>query len=132
MCIRDSSRRVLMKLLLTHLLVVGDWLYTALGAALALPLLITGPGSLSSQVLRLLTRDNEWSGTQTFDNGTLLLESALADPVDVTNRLYSVGGNLFWNGTLVTTASGLGTVTSVIHISEPTRLLSNSYAVFCL
>src|SRR5678815_1743532 len=102
-----------MKLLLTHLLVVGDWLYTALGAALALPLLITGPGSLSSQVLRLLTRDNEWSGTQTFDNGTLLLESALADPVDVTNRLYSVGGNLFWNGTLVTTASGLGTVTSV-------------------
>ncbi|HZI93231.1 MAG TPA: hypothetical protein VFE84_03235 [Patescibacteria group bacterium] len=102
-----------MKLLLAHLLPVMDWVWAALGTALAVPLLISGPGALSSQVLRLLTRDNEWSGTQTFDNGTLLLDQALAAPTDVTNRLYNIGGNIFWNGALVTTAAGLGTVTSV-------------------
>jgi hypothetical protein len=69
---------------------------------------------LSPQVLQLLTRNNEWTGLQTFDRAVgLALESGTVPPATTTGRLYNVGGNLFWNGALVTTASGVGTVTSV-------------------
>jgi hypothetical protein len=96
---------------LTHL---APWL-DALYAGLSLAVLgqVTGPGALSSQVLRLLVRDNTWSGLQTFDNGTLLLESASGAPTVPTNALYSIGGNLYFNGVLVATSAGAGTVTSV-------------------
>ena len=70
-------------------------------------------GSLSQQVLRLLDRANTWTALQTFNNGNVLLESAGAAPGTTTNRLYNVGGTLYWNGAVVTTAAGVGTVTSV-------------------
>src|SRR5678815_4722385 len=39
----------------------------------------------------------------------------------------------FWNPACVTPAAILGALSlTLIHISEPTRLLSISYAVFCL
>lgn len=70
--------------------------------------------TLSQQVLQLLTRDNEWTGVQTFDRAVgVTLESGIVPPAIQTNRLYNLGGQLFWNGALVTTASGAGTVTSV-------------------
>lgn len=71
-------------------------------------------GSLSEQVLRLLTRNNYWSGTQTFARTVgVTLESGLTPPVITTNSLYNLGGNLYFNGVLVATSSGVGTVTSV-------------------
>lgn len=78
-----------------------------LGAAVA-PLI--AQDSLSSQVLRLLTRNNTWSGTNTYTAGIAVASGA---PAVTTNKLYQVGGSLFWNGALVTTASGVGTVTQV-------------------
>jgi len=69
---------------------------------------------LSQQVLRLLTRDNEWTGVQTFDRAVgLALENGAVPPGTTANRLYNVGGALFWNGVAVGLVSGVGTVTSV-------------------
>src|SRR5674536_216258 len=44
---------------------------------------------------------------------------------------YRVGSGSWTTGTSVTVARA-GATLSLIHISEPTRLLSISYAVFCL
>lgn len=75
---------------------------------------LSAQDSLSQQVLRLLVRDNEWTGVQTFDRAVgLTLESGSVAPSTTTNRLYNVGGNLFFNGVLVATSAGAGTVTSV-------------------
>lgn len=70
--------------------------------------------SLSQQVLRLLVRDNTWTGVQTFANTVgLTLQSGSLPPATTTNRLYNLGGNLYFNGVLVATSAGAGTVTSV-------------------
>lgn len=71
---------------------------------------------LSQQVLRLLVRDNVWTGLQDFTtdtDGSGGIKISNGTPTTTTNKLYAVGGNLFWNGSLVTTAAGAGTVTSV-------------------
>ncbi len=83
-----------------------------LGAVVAVPL--GAQGSLSAQVLRLLDRENVWSALQTYQNGTVALEAAGSAPTTTTDRLYNVGGSLYWNGSLLGVApSGVGTVTSV-------------------
>lgn len=83
---------------------------------------LTSQGSLSEQVLRLLTRNNYWSGTQTFARTVgVTLESGLTPPVIPANTLYNLGGNLYFNGVLVATSSGVGTVTSV-GLDLPTSL----------
>lgn len=92
----------------------GRWL-AGLGVlvGLATPTLF-GQGALSEQVLRLLTRDNTWSGANiyTHDQGVTLERGAA--PGTATDKLYNVGGNLFFNGGLVTSGGGgSGTVTSV-------------------
>lgn len=80
--------------------------------ALTLPL--SSQGSLSEQVLRLLTRDNHWSGTQTFDRTVgVTLESGGSPPTATADTLYNLGGALYFNGVLVATSAGAGTVTSV-------------------
>ena len=71
---------------------------------------LSAQDSLSAQVLRLLTRDNTWTGANTYTVGITLASGA---PAVTTNKLYQTGSNLFWNGALVTTAAGVGTVTSV-------------------
>lgn len=69
---------------------------------------------LSEQVLRLLGLDNYWSGTNTFARTVgVLLERALAPLADRTDRLENIGGNLYFNGTLVVPSAGAGTVTLV-------------------
>jgi hypothetical protein len=88
----------------------------ALLAAVVLTVPVGAQGSISSQVLRLLVRDNTWTGLQSFDvdvDGTGGITIVAGTPAATSARLYNVGGNLFWNGSLVTTASGVGTVTSV-------------------
>jgi hypothetical protein len=82
-------------------LICGAWLAT-------IPL--SAQGSLSAQILQLLARDNTWTGTNAYIKGVALTPGV---PAITTNTLYSTGGNLFWNGNLVTTAAGVGTVTSV-------------------
>lgn len=86
---------------MTFAVLVG-WL---LGSTLAL-----SAQDLSSQVLRLLSRVNTWTAANTYNAGIILADAV---PGTTTATLYQTGGNLFWNGSLVTTASGVGTVTSV-------------------
>lgn len=90
----------------TTLAILMGWLLGnvfALGAPLSAQ-------DLSSQVLRLLNRESTWTANQTY-NAAITLADAV--PAATTNKLYQTGGNLFWNGSLVTTAAGVGTVTSV-------------------
>lgn len=72
-------------------------------------------GSLSTQVLRLLTRDNTWTGTQTMAGSiaALKLERVTLAAPSTTDRFENRGGNLWFNGVLVATSAGAGTVTSV-------------------
>lgn len=75
--------------------------------------IVAQPGSLSNQVLRLLTRTNVWTGVNSFASTVGVTLSPGAAPSPTTNRLYNIGGNLYFNGTLVATSAGAGTVTSV-------------------
>lgn len=95
---------------------MARWLLLLFGLLLLPTPVHAQTGVLSSQVLRLLTRDNTWTGKQTFStdtDGSGGIEISNGIPTATTNRLYASGGNLFWNGSLVTTAAGVGTVTSV-------------------
>src|SRR5678815_5445682 len=76
---------------------------------------------------RLSTRWSSWALLIPYGLGDLILRSA--------SRLYAFSG--YHNRTslpsyAVGTTAGTQEVLSLIHISEPTRLLSISYAVFCL
>ena len=75
---------------------------------------------------------------ETADTGILFLDEISSMPLDIQAKLLRaiddksfrrVGGtNLIKVDVQIVAASNL----SLIHISEPTRLLSISYAVFCL
>lgn len=70
--------------------------------------------TLSQQVLRLLVRDNYWSGINIFARTKgVTLESGSVAPAASTDTLYNIGGALYFNGVLVATSAGAGTVTSV-------------------
>ena len=93
------------------LLGVAGAFVVGLGVSLAWPV---ASQDLSSQVLALLTRNNYWSGVNTYAKTVgITLERGSFAPTTVANRIYNVGGNLYWNGVLVQPASGAGTVTSV-------------------
>jgi hypothetical protein len=82
--------------------------------ALGLATSVAAQGDLSNQVLRLLTRNNYWSGTQTFASTVgVTLEQSGTEPLLTDDTLYNLGGNLYFNGVLVATSAGAGTVTSV-------------------
>lgn len=85
------------------------------GLVLASAASISAQGSLSNQVLRLLSRANTWTGVQTYDPtvGLVIGTNGTTPTAGTTNTLYNMGGSLYWNGDLLTTASGAGTVTSV-------------------
>lgn len=73
----------------------------ALGTLLGVNLAAQGP--LSSQVLQLLTRDNTWTGSNTFINFRLIK----GVPSDTALRLYvDSASNLYFNGVLVAGAGG--------------------------
>lgn len=73
--------------------------------------------SISAQVLRLLVRDNTWTGLNDFQvdtDGSGGIKITDGTPAATANRLYAIGGSLFWNGGLIGVApGGTGTVTSV-------------------
>lgn len=89
----------------------------------ALSTVALAQGSLSNQVLRLLERINTWSALQTYTAGTgvILLGRQSAPLGTRTDRLENIGGNLYFNGTVLASSSSAGTVTSVA-ISAPTAV----------
>lgn len=72
-------------------------------------------GSLSNQVLRLLSRVNTWSALNTYTAGTgVILLGRQSVPLGTrTDRLENIGGNLYFNGVLLESSAASGTVTSV-------------------
>lgn len=79
------------------------WIVAAL--LLTCGALAEAQGDLSSQVLRLLARNNTWASTntQTFQNNLVIVG---ADPGVTTNRLYEISNDLYYNGTQITTGGG--------------------------
>lgn len=84
-------------------------------ATLVASIPVYGQGSLSSQVLRLLTRTNTWTGVNTYDPTVgIVIGTNGSDPTGgTTNRLYNKGGNLYFNGAVLQSSASSGTVTSV-------------------
>lgn len=103
--------------------------------SLAAGVLLAQP--LPTQVLQLLQRDNTWTGKQTFND----LRVAVLLPADTTDRIYTDGTDLFWDGTALT---GSGSVTAphnllstthpdTLAVSPPTRgdlIVANSTPVW--
>lgn len=98
-------------------------IYTLLGAAVLVGTDVAAQGSLSNQVLRLLSRANTWSGVNTYSAAVgLVLSTDGTDPdAGTTNTLYNKGGNLYFNGALLESSVSSGTVTSV-GLSAPTAV----------
>lgn len=76
---------------------------------------VSAQGDLSNQVLRLLSRINTWSALNTYTAGTgVILLGRQSVPLGTrTDRLENIGGNLYFNGTVLASSSSAGTVTSV-------------------
>ncbi len=86
----------------------------------ALP--VIAQGSLSVQVLQLLTRDNTWSGKQSFQN---LRVPIAALPGDTTARIYTdISGNLYFNGGLIAGAGGGVTPHNLLSTTHSDTLAS--------
>jgi hypothetical protein len=69
---------------------------------------------LPSSVLALLTRNNYWSGVNTYSRSVgLALERGNVLQTGCADRFSNLGGNLYFNCALVTPTAGAGTVTSV-------------------
>eukprot|EP00658_Telonema_sp_P-2_P046221 TRINITY_DN34333_c0_g1_i1.p1 TRINITY_DN34333_c0_g1~~TRINITY_DN34333_c0_g1_i1.p1 ORF type:complete len:114 (+),score=30.77 TRINITY_DN34333_c0_g1_i1:129-470(+) len=73
------------------------------------------------------------NNTAINDVGTVrVFETTSTAPVVLDDMLVVIEGNRVEMAGKPDTMSGKPLVLSLIHISEPTRLLSISYAVFCL
>lgn len=91
------------------------WAFTALICLLSVADAL-GQGTLSNQVLALLSRINTWTATQTFQDFRL----TLGIPSVTTNRLYGDNSaNLYWNGALVAGSGG---------VTNPHNLLSSTHS----
>ncbi len=87
-------------------------------SVLGLLLLLTAAAvgqSLSDQVLQLLTRANTWTALQTY-NAAVSFSSTI--PSVTTDKLYSDGTNLFWDGSAL---SGGGSVTTPHNVLSTTH-----------
>ena len=70
--------------------------------------------TLSNQVLRLLERINTWTAEQYFSlTGTIRIERNSVPLGTRTDRMENIGGNLYFNGSLLQSSASSGTVTSV-------------------
>lgn len=80
-------------------------------------------GSLSNQVLRLLSRANTWTGINIYSPTVgLVIGTDGTDPdAGTTNTLYNKGGNLYFNGNVLQSSATGGTVTSV-GLTAPTAV----------
>ena len=98
-------------------------IYTLLGALILVGTDVAAQGSLSNQVLRLLSRANTWTGINIYSPTVgLVIGTDGTDPdAGTTNTLYNKGGNLYFNGVLLESSASSGTVTSV-GLSAPTAV----------
>lgn len=100
---------------------LGIGLFTVLLAASAVD--VAAQGSLSNQVLRLLSRANTWTGVNIYSPTVgIVIGTDGTDPdAGTTNTLYNKGGNLYFNGALLESSASSGTVTSV-GLTAPTAV----------
>ena len=84
-------------------------------ATLLLSVGLVAQGSLSSQVLQLLTRANAWTATNTF----LDLRVSTGIPSTTTNRFYTDGITLYWNGAAVTGPGGATIPHNLLSTAHP-------------
>lgn len=76
-------------------------------------------GSLSSQVLQLLTRDNSWTGKNTYLN----FRMTCGVPSDTALRMYcDASNNLYFNGVLIAGAGGGVTPHNLLSTTHPDTL----------
>jgi hypothetical protein len=80
-------------------------------------------GSLSQQVLQLLTRTNSWTGQNTFYNFRMSTGSI---PGDTANRIYQdPSHNLYFNGGLIAGAGGGVTPHNLLSSTHPDTLVAS-------
>jgi hypothetical protein len=83
---------------------------------------VSSQGTLSNQVLQLLTRTNSWTATNTF----LDLRLVPGIPATTTNRFHEdTSGNLYFNGVLVAGASGSGTPHTLLSATHTDTLAAS-------
>ena len=88
-----------------------------------LEVVVLAQGTLSEQVLQLLTRTSTWSGQQTFQN---LRVPGGAIPSDTSVRIYAdVAGNLYYNGGLIAGAGGGVVPHNLLSTTHPDTLAAS-------
>lgn len=81
---------------------------------------LTGQGTLSNQVLALLSRVNTWINTNTFQD---LRIPIAAIPSDTAARVYTdIAGNLYYNGALLAGAGGVTNPHNILSTTHPDTL----------
>src|ERR1019366_1522398 len=95
----------------------AKFIWSAFGVLL-LTIGLAAQGSLSSQVLQLLTRANAWTATNTF----LDLRVSTGIPSTTTNRFYTDGTTLYWNGSAVTGPGGATIPHNLLSTTHPDTL----------
>ncbi len=96
------------------------WVVVLLTAA-AMPVL--AQGTLSQQVLALLTRVNSWTTTNTFYD---LRIPVAAVPGDTSARIYSdLSANLYYNGTLLAGSGGVTNPHNLLSTTHPDTLVGS-------
>lgn len=98
------------------------WLLVLVGC-LALGVGLGAQGTLSQQVLQLLSRTNTWIGSNTFNNFRM---ANTAIPSDTTFRIYAdPSGNLYFNGGLIAGAGGGVTPHNLLSTTHPDTLAAS-------
>ena len=104
--------------MMKHKLTTAIWM---VGSVVCLLLLLVvplaGQGTLSQQVLQLLSRTNSWIGQNTFYNIRIPLAAV---PSDTTTRIYAdLTGNLYYQTTLLAAAGGGTTPHNLLSTTHP-------------
>lgn len=96
------------------------WGLTVLAGVILGGSIAAGQGTLSQQVLQLLSRTNSWIGANTFYN---LRVPFAAIPSDTTARIYADSSqNLYYNGGLIAGAGGGVTPHNLLSATHPDTL----------
>ena len=93
------------------------WLLALVVGLVTLGTALSGQGTLSEQVLRLLTQPNTWPATQTFVD---LRVPLIAIPSDTAARLYAdPSGNLYFNNALIAGTGGTPGMHNLLSSTHP-------------
>lgn len=77
--------------------------------------------SVPPQVLLLLQRDNTWTGKQTFND----LRLTVFLPADTSNRLYTDGTDLYWDGSALTGGGSTTAPHNLLSTTHPDTLAAS-------